>query len=45
MMWDSVNRLNEQQYQLVKLATGKSNKPVKKEPTTATILKMRPRTH
>ena len=45
MMWDSVCRLNEQQYELVKLATGKKIKPIKNPPTTATILKLRPRAH
>lgn len=45
MMWESVNRLQEQQYELVNLATGKAQKPEKKAPVSAKILPLHSRSH
>ena len=42
MMWDSVNRLKDHQYELVNLATGQSDKLIKKNTASATILRMNP---
>lgn len=45
MMWDSVNRLQESQYELVNMATGKNNYPAKHNSTSATILRMNRQTN
>ena len=45
MMWDSVSRLQESQYELVNLATGKATKPEKKEPVSAKIIPLETRAH
>lgn len=45
MMWDSVSRLQEHQYELVSLATGKAARPLKKSPPSAEILSIKPRAH
>lgn len=44
MMWDSVDRLKEHQYELVSITRGYGSR-VKKEPISATILPMDSRTH
>lgn len=43
MMWDSVNRLQEHQYQLVNLATGAAPRTEKKKPVSAKILPLHTR--
>lgn len=45
MMWDSVNRLQEHQYELVNLATGKAPRPEKKESVSAKIIPLQSRAH
>lgn len=45
MMWDSVARLQEHQYELVNLATGKASRAEKKEPVSAKILPLETRSH
>lgn len=45
MMWDSVHRLQESQYELVNMATGKNNYPAKRNSTSATILRMNRQTN
>jgi len=45
MMWDSVSRLQEQQYELVNLAKGTASRTEKKKLVSATILPLEPRNH
>ena len=45
MMWESVNRLQEHQYELVNLATGAAPRAEKKKPVSAKILPLRAGAH
>ena len=45
MMWDSVSRLQEHQYELVNLARGTTLRTGKKQPNSAKILPLEPRSH
>ena len=43
MMWDSVSRLQEHQYELVNLARGRAQRPEKKQPVSAKIIPLHSR--